>query len=179
MPWSKWCNALWWEEINVIGFKSHTTALPLLLNWIYFVPKCLSTKTIQRKTCSSKTVIFPKKLKISKISKISEISENFCLKHIKIDQNYLKSNIVCFSNIKTQSFLNNSCITENECVIAFLKSLCITFMFHLSVIFSDFVILVFHFFCLLFNLNLSLWPLHTSSLSDWASPFSVFLSRYK
>jgi hypothetical protein len=67
-----------------------------------------------------KNLNFPKKLKISKISKISE---NFCLKHIKTIQNYLKSDIVCFSNIKTQSFLNNSCITENECVIAFLKSL--------------------------------------------------------
>jgi hypothetical protein len=83
--------------------------------------KCLFTKAIQNKKLFLKKLEFSQKLKISKIHKISE---NFCLKHIKIVQNYLKSDIVCLLNIKTQSFSNNSCITENECVIAFLKSLC-------------------------------------------------------
>ena len=84
--------------------------------------KCLFTKAIQNKKLFLKKLEFSQKLKISKIHKISE---NFCLKHIKTVQNYLKSDEVCFSHIKTQSFLNNSCITENECVIAFLKSLCV------------------------------------------------------
>jgi hypothetical protein len=83
--------------------------------------KCLFTKAIEKKTLFLKKLEFSQKLKISKIRKISE---NFCLKHIKTVQNYLESDIVCFSKIKTQSFSNNSCITENECVIAFLKSLC-------------------------------------------------------
>ncbi len=34
------------------------------------------------------------------------------------------SDKLCFSNIKTQSFSIKSILTENECVIAFFKSLC-------------------------------------------------------
>jgi hypothetical protein len=45
------------------------------------------------------------------------------LRHIKIVQNYLKSDKVCFPSLKTKFFINNSFITKNECVIAFLKSL--------------------------------------------------------
>ena len=94
--------------------------------------KCLFTKAIQNKKLFLKKLEFSQKLKISKIHKISEI---LCLKHIKIVQNYLKSDIVCLLNIKTQSFLNNSCITENECVIAFLKLLWyIPFMFREALI---------------------------------------------
>jgi hypothetical protein len=79
------------------------------------------TKAIQKKKLFLKKLEFSQKLKISKICKISE---NFCLKHIKTVQNYLMSDKVCFFKHKNSKFLNNSCITENECVIAFLKSLC-------------------------------------------------------
>ena len=116
--------------------------------------KCLFTKAIQKKKLFLKKLEFSQKLKISKIHKISE---NFCLKHIKTVQNYLMSDKVCFFKHKNSKFLNNSCITENECVIAFLKSLCVGFLIVKSFrnIFNNFYIVYYLLLSDTINKNLS------------------------